>query len=99
MRLRQFYVYITTNGSRSTLYIGITNDLTKRIEQHTRGRGSTFTSKYKTNRLVYYEVWDDAESAIMREKQLKNWRREWKINLIRELNPNFDDLFEEFGRS
>jgi len=92
VKLRQFYVYVTTNASLSTLYIGVTGDLSKRIWQHREAVTPTFTEKYNVNRLIYFEIWDTAEQAIAREKQLKNWRREWKLNLIRECNPGFEDL-------
>ena len=78
----------------STLYIGVTRDLPRRIWQHREALTPGFTQKYKADCLIYYEIWDTAEQAINREKQLKNWRREWKINLIRELNPTFNDLFD-----
>ena len=72
----------------------MTNDIKRRIAEHKEGIGSQFTSKYNVNRLLYYDGFQTAEQAISREKQLKNWHREWKQNLIREFNPELRDLFE-----
>lgn len=90
---RQYYVYILASGLGGTLYVGVTNDLLGRVSLHKDGLGSRFTATYCVNRLVYYEVHEEIEQAIRREKQLKRWRRAWKIRLIEELNPNWDDLF------
>ncbi len=92
MQLRQFYIYVMTNKYNRVLYIGITSDLLKRVYQHQQGSIKGFTYAYNATKLLYYEIWDTAESAIAREKQLKNWHREWKFNLIKELNPNLKDL-------
>ncbi len=86
------YVYIMSNKNRTTLYIGVTNDLERRVAEHKEGSGSKFTYKYKLYDLVYYEVIYDIEQAIKREKQLKNWHRDWKLNLIKSLNPEMKDL-------
>lgn len=86
------YVYILTNQYRTTFYIGVTSDLKKRITQHTEKKGSVFTSKYNLDILVYYEEFLSITLAIQREKQLKNWKREWKKNLIRQQNPTFAEL-------
>jgi putative endonuclease len=75
-----------------TLYIGVTNDLIRRIDEHRSGEFAGFTAKYKVNRLVYFEQYDDIGAAIAREKQLKNWRREKKIALVRSTNPGWTDL-------
>ena len=85
------FVYILGN-QRPTLYIGVTSDLMKRIYKHRTGYGSIFSSKYKSYKLLYYEVFEDMMEAIKREKQLKNWRRDWKINLVKSKNPGFRDL-------
>ena len=97
MKLRQFYVYILTNFANTTLYIGITNDLTRRLYEHRSGK-SRFTSKYKLIKLVYYEITDTAETAIAREKQLKKWHRPWKIELIEAQNPGWKDLALEWAK-
>ncbi len=86
------YVYILTNQYRTTFYIGVTSDLKKRITQHKEKKGSVFTSKYNLDILVYYEEFLSITLAIQREKQLKNWKREWKKNLIRQQNPTFAEL-------
>lgn len=90
--MKQYYVYILTNNTGSTLYIGVTNNLVRRIYEHKNKLIPGFSSKYNLKKLVYYEISSEIESAILREKQLKNWHREWKINLIRQNNPGFKDL-------
>ena len=90
--MKQYYVYIVTNKYRTIFYIGVTNDLNKRTSQHNDGMGSVFTSKYNLTDLVYYEVFHDINQAISREKQLKNWKKEWKINLIKTINSNLETL-------
>jgi putative endonuclease len=97
MPLRTFHnywVYIMTNKPNGTLYIGVTGGIDDRMERHTNGVGSVFTSKYKLYRLVYFEEFQYVDDAIKREKQLKNWHRQWKINLIEEDNPTWDDLWK-----
>ena len=89
-------VYIMTNYSQSSLYIGVTSNLQKRVWEHKNKVVAGFTQKYNINRLVYYELTDSIETAINREKQLKRWHREWKINLIKEMNPDFRDLSLDF---
>ena len=86
------YVYIMSNIKRTTFYIGVTNDLEERVEQHKAGMGSLFTRNYKLHYLVYFEQIYGIEQAILREKQLKRWHRDWKINLIRSVNPGMLDL-------
>ena len=93
---KQYFVYILTNKSNKVLYIGVTNDLLRRIQEHKNKIIKGFTSKYNLNKLVYFEETDDVYSAIFREKQLKNWHREWKINLISEHNPKWKDLSKGF---
>ena len=85
-------VYIMTNYKNTTLYIGVTSNLQRRVWEHKNKVVKGFTEKYNINKLVYYEITDSIESAIIREKQLKNWHRDWKINLIKEINPEFKDL-------
>lgn len=89
-------VYIMTNYSETSLYIGVTSNLPKRVWEHKNKVVKGFTEKYNINKLVYYELTDSIESAINREKQLKRWHRQWKINLIKEMNPNFKDLSLEW---
>ena len=88
-----YWVYILTNKERGTLYIGVTGGLDDRMERHVTGEGSKFTAKYNLKMLVYYEEFQYVEDAITREKQLKNWRRQWKINLIEEDNPSWNNLW------
>ena len=85
-------VYIMTNYSETSLYIGVTSNLPKRVWEHKNKVVKGFTEKYNVDKLVYYETTDSIESAIKREKQLKNWHRQWKLNLIKEKNPEFKDL-------
>ena len=92
MRARGFYVYILASRIGGTLYIGVTNDLVRRVAEHRLKQVESFTKKYELDRLVYFEQFDDAENAIRREKRLKNWNRDWKIRLIEEHNPNWDGL-------
>ncbi len=89
--LRQFYVYIMTNKS-GTLYIGVTNDLQRRVYEHKTKFISGFTSRYNLNRLVYFEDYTDIRQAIAREKQVKDWLRKKKIELIDSINPKWEDL-------
>ena len=89
--MNQYYVYIMTNGVR-TLYIGVTNDLTRRVYEHQHKLVDGFTKKYNVTMLVHYEVTTDIQSALAREKQLKGWRRTKKINLIGSSNPAWVDL-------
>ena len=91
-----FYVYIITNKLNTVFYIGVTNNIKRRIYEHKNNIIEGFSSKYKLTKLVYYEETSSSESAINREKQLKRWHRDWKINLIKEYNPLFKDLSEEW---
>ncbi|RXP46558.1 GIY-YIG nuclease family protein [Lutibacter sp. HS1-25] len=86
------FVYILTNKYRTTLYIGVTNSLIDRVVQHKSRQGSKFTVKYNVTDLIYFEEFTDINQAILREKQLKNWHHDWKINLIKELNPTLKTL-------
>ncbi len=87
------YVYILTNRKEGSLYIGVTSNLTKRIHEHKTKPVSSFTKTYNLDKLVYYEIFDSIEQAIQREKQLKNWHRQWKIDLITADNPEWNDLY------
>jgi len=89
---KQYYVYILTNKIRGTLYIGVTNNLQRRVYEHKSGLVLGFTQKYKLKKLVFFEITNNVNSALQREKQLKNWHRDWKINLIEEFNNDWDDL-------
>ena len=93
--MKQAYVYILSNQKNGTLYIGVTSDLIKRIYEHKNNFVDGFTKRYNIHDLVYYEVCDNIEQAIKREKQLKNWKRDWKISLIEKKNPNWKDLYLE----
>ena len=89
------YVYIMTNAHNRVLYTGVTSDLARRAYEHKQGRGSEFTSRYNVNKLVYYEVYSDAYSAISREKQIKAGPRRKKVELIDRANPEWRDLYNE----
>lgn len=95
MRYGHSYVYIVTNYTNAVLYVGVTSDIVKRIWEHKQNTGSKFTTKYKVTKLVYYEVFEEIEEAIKREKQLKAGSRKKKIDLINKLNPKWRDLYEE----
>lgn len=88
-----YWVYILTNKPQCVLYIGVTGGIDDRMERHIAGDGSVFTAKYKLKMLVYFEEFQYIEDAIAREKQLKNWHRQWKINLVEGDNPNWEDLW------
>lgn len=90
-------VYVMASGFHGTIYTGVTSNLMQRIAQHRDGTLGGFTADYDCKRLVWFEMHATMESAIAREKQLKNWRREWKLALIEEANPAWRDLAEEFG--
>ncbi|WP_199482665.1 GIY-YIG nuclease family protein [Vibrio owensii] len=89
-------VYILTSKNNSVLYIGVTSQLAQRIWQHKNGVVEGFTKKYHVHKLVYFELFEDMSTAINREKQLKQWKREWKLDLVRKTNPDFLDLSNEF---
>ena len=91
---RYYYVYIVTNRPNGTLYMGVTNDLIRRVAEHREGRVEGFTKKYGLNRLVYYEIFENVSAAISREKRLKTWLRAWKVRLIRGMNPEWTDLWD-----
>ncbi len=94
--MKEYYVYIITNRVK-TLYIGVTNNLVRRMYEHKKGMIEGFSKRYNLTKLVYYEIYTNVQEAIRREKQLKNWHREWKINLIESLNPGWDDLSKDWG--
>ena len=89
-----YWVYILTNKPKGTLYIGVTGGIDDRMERHVEGEGCKFTEKYKLKMLVYYEEFQFVNDAIAREKQLKNWHRDWKINLIEQENSNWKNLWK-----
>ena len=95
--MKRAYVYIMSNFNRTVLYIGVTNDIKRRVNEHKSSLGSTFTKKYNCIYLLWFERMQGIEQAIKREKQLKNWRREWKFNLIKEANPDLKDLSYDWG--
>ena len=86
-------MFISQPVKETTLYIGATQDLLKRVDLHKKELLDGFTKKYNVKRLVYYEVYQDIKDAILREKRLKKWKRKWKIKLIEERNPNWEDLY------
>jgi putative endonuclease len=89
------YVYLLASRKQGTLYLGVTNDLVRRTAQHQGGVLPGFTKRYSVNRLVWYETYDAPREAITREKEIKKWRRAWKIALIEKENPDWRDLFPE----
>ena len=89
---KQYYVYILTNYNETTFYIGVTNDINGRMHEHKNKLLDGFSNNYNLNKLVYVETTESIEDAIKREKQLKRWHRDWKINLIKNNNPEFIDL-------
>lgn len=93
MSSQQYYVYILTNFKNSVLYTGITNNLVRRVYEHKHKFVPGFTQKYHVDKLVYFEVFQDPENAIRREKAIKNLLRRKKIDLIKSKNPNFSDLY------
>jgi len=91
--MRQYYVYILANHKCGTLYVGITNDLIRRVYEHKNGKIQGFTKRYNINQLVYFEDTTDVTEAITREKQIKKWKRAWKIELVEKDNPQWRDLY------
>jgi len=96
--MKQGYIYILSNRNRTVFYTGVTANLSRRIMQHRSGTGSIFCKRYNANALVYYEVFGDIRLAIKREKQIKNWKREWKIELIKTRNPEMKALMDRTAR-
>ena len=97
MKMKDYYVYIMGND-RPTLYIGVTNNLIRRVYEHKHGFVEGFTEKYGLKKLLYFEVFNRVEDAIAREKQLKHWKRNWKLNLIKEMNQGLKDLYSEISK-
>jgi len=93
---KSYFVYILSNKRNGTLYIGITNNIIRRVNEHKNKIADGFTKKYDLTNLVYYEKFNYINDAIMREKQLKTWRRVWKLDLIEKSNPNWNDLSDNF---
>ena len=94
--MNEYYVYILSNHTNTTLYIGVTNDLKRRLYEHQNKLIEGFTEKYNVNKLVYFEKTSDINAAIQREKSLKKWKREWKLELIKKTNPLMKDLSLEW---
>lgn len=95
--MKDYYVYILASKSRGTLYIGVTNDLVRRVYEHKNNLIDGFTKKYNVHNLVFYEHTNDIEFAVRREKQLKKWERKWKIELIEKDNQQWTDLYGELA--
>ena len=92
-----YYAYLLASDKYGTLYIGVTNDIVRRIYEHKRKLVAGFTKRYAIDKLVWFEIYDDALAAIAREKELKKWKRDWKITLIEESNPQWTDLYPEIA--
>ncbi|MBX9842951.1 MAG: GIY-YIG nuclease family protein [Xanthobacteraceae bacterium] len=93
-----YYVYLLSSGKHGTLYLGVTRDLVRRVYQHKTKATPGFTSRYGVTRLVWFETCDDPTTAIAREKEIKKWRRDWKVTLIENENPDWDDLYKSITR-
>ncbi|MBI4699000.1 MAG: GIY-YIG nuclease family protein [Nitrospirae bacterium] len=92
--MKYYYVYMLSSKRNGTLYTGVTSDIIKRVYEHKNGLIEGFTLKYNIHNLVWYEMHESVESAIQREKQIKKWKREWKLNLIEKENPDWMDMYE-----
>jgi putative endonuclease len=93
--MKYSFVYILASQKNGTLYIGVTSELKQRVFLHKQEKVDGFTKKYRVNKLVYYEVFEDIDSAIIREKQLKEWKRKWKIELIEKKNIEWTDMYDK----
>lgn len=93
--MKSYFVYILASDRNGTLYVGVTNDLVRRVWEHKNKVADGFTKKYGVHKLVYFEDTTDVGSAIAREKQLKNWQRKWKLELIEKSNPDWKDLYDQ----
>jgi len=93
--MRQYYVYILASRPGGVLYVGVTNDLVRRVYEHKNGFVKGFTKQYHVHRLVYFEVYSSIHDALQREKNMKHWPRAWKTKLILQFNPTWRDLYEE----
>ena len=96
--MKRMYVYIMTNDKNGTLYVGVTNNLVRRVYEHKHKIIKGFTSRYELSKLVYYEIYDDELTAIQREKTLKRYLRNWKKDLIEQNNPDWNDLYNEINK-
>ncbi|MCB9360256.1 MAG: GIY-YIG nuclease family protein [Flavobacteriales bacterium] len=94
--MNTFYVYILASQRNGTLYVGFTNDIERRVQEHKQKIVKGFTAKYNVNILVYFEEFNNSEMAILKERQMKKWKRAWKLKLIEKENPNWKDLSEEW---
>ena len=92
-----YFVYILASRRNGTLYVGVTNDLARRVHEHRTGAADGFARKHNVKRLVWYEAHSDVEMAIAREKTIKRWPRKFKLNVIEEMNPEWDDLYEQLN--
>ena len=90
-----YYVYILASEKNGSLYVGVTDNLVRRVWEHKHNLVKGFTEKYQVHNLVYYEIYEDIEEAILREKRMKRWRRYWKIKLINKSNPRWTDLYSQ----
>ena len=93
--MKDYFVYIMASDRNGTIYIGVSNNLTKRVWEHKNSVVKGFTDKYHVHKLVYYEMYSDIQLAIKREKLLKKWNRQWKLELIEKENPQWHDLYEK----
>ena len=98
-KMKNYYVYIMTNKPNGTLYLGVTNDLVRRSYEHRNSLIDGFTKKYNLKMLIYFEVFDRVEDAILREKRVKKWNRQWKIDMIEKFNPDWLDLYNQITDS
>jgi len=98
MLAKTYCVYLLASKRNGTLYVGVTNDLVRRVWEHKEHAMSGFTKRYDVTRLMWFEVNNSIEAAINREKQIKAWKRQWKIDLFRDSNPNWDDLYPSVAR-
>lgn len=92
--MKRYFVYVMASKRNGTLYVGVTNDIARRVYEHRTGQVDGFTTRYDVKTLVYYELHRDVETAIAREKTMKKWPRKWKLNAIEEMNPTWADLYE-----
>jgi putative endonuclease len=95
---KTYYVYLLASGRNGTLYTGVTNDLVRRVWEHKQKVVPGFTKKYGVDKLMWFEAGNSIESAIAREKQIKHWNRKWRIDLFRDTNPNWDDLYPSIAQ-
>lgn len=94
--MKQYYLYILAHKKGGVLYVGFTNNIERRISEHKSGIGGKFSSKYNVTKLVYFETFETSYAAFKKERQMKKWKREWKIALIEENNPDWKDLAEDW---